>query len=432
MNVRTLATVSLGNILEWFDFALFVYLAPMMGAYFFPAHDPVYASMMAFAVFAAGFICRPLGGIVFGQLGDRLGRAKTLTISILTISCSTGMVGLLPSYAQIGWVSPLLFTGLRLIHGLSVGGEYTGAVIYLGESASPQHRGFLASFAIVGANLGFFLATLMAILLNSVVSPSFAHHWGWRLCFLFSGGVGFLILYHRFKLQETAVFTHLRNTRKIAAIPLLTALRHAPGKLLQLFALTCMGSTFYFLFFGYMPNYLAQYFGVSLLKSFSCQALFLLAMLILIPIAGICGDRFGRKKMLLMTAIGIIVFTIPCLYLLQQGTVITILSSLAVASILSSFEQSNNLITFVETCPANVRYSGISFTYNLGNAIFGGASPLIFSWLTHNLSLFASAYYLILMAFISFAAILTLRMKHLDANNYIAIRSSIILGKEEL
>lgn len=407
MDARTLIMVSFGNILEWFDFALFIYLAPVMGKNFFFSDNPIFATLMTFGVFAAGFICRPLGGILFGHLGDRIGRAKSLTFSILAISCSTGLMGLLPTYTQIGWLAPGLFITLRLIHGVSVGGEYTGAVIYLGESAPVKKRGFLASFAIAGANLGFFFATLTVLLLDTFFSQTGIAEWGWRICFIGSGCLGLLILYNRLKLQETPAFLQLQKVQQVEEKPLLAALRY-PRKLLQIFGLTCMGAPFYYMFFGYMPNYLAQYFGISLLKSLSVQGLLLLAMLIFLPLAGACGDRFGRKKILLFCAIGMILLTIPCFYLMQQNTLMTIFLGLFIATILSALEQSNNLITFVESCPANIRYTGISFAYNVGNAVFGGTAPLIFSVLTEKINLLASAYYLIIMAAIGLMVIMTL------------------------
>jgi MFS transporter, MHS family, proline/betaine transporter len=424
MDNRTLMIVSVGNALEWFDFALFIYLAPMIGAYFFPAHNAASATLAAFAILAAGFICRPLGGIIFGHLGDQMGRAKTLVLSILTISSATGLVGLLPGYAQIGWVATALFILLRLIHGLSVGGEYAGAVIYLGETAPPKNKGFFSSFAIAGANLGFFLATLVSLLLN-LLPPTRIGHWGWRLCFIMSGALGLLILYYRLKLQETAVFLHLKQAKKTAQRPLSAVFRESPKTFGQILGLTCMGSTFYYLFFGYMPNYLAQFFGVSLLKSFGCQEILLLAMLILLPLAAACGDRFGRRNLLMISAFGMILLTIPCCYWMQQNTWLMLVMSLSLTAILSALEQGNNLITFVESCPTNIRYTCIALAYNTGNAVFGGTAPLIFSVLTQKIHSLAAGYYVVLMAMISLSVIFTLKIKSASPSEIVHNLSSL-------
>ena len=408
MDKRALLMVGSGNILEWFDFALFIYLAPLIGKYFFPLHSLAYSTMLTYGVFAAGFICRPVGGIVFGHWGDHIGRSKTLMLSILIISASTILLGLLPSYTQIGWPAAALFVGLRCIHGLSVGGEYTGAVIYLGESAPPHKKGLVTSFAMIGANLGFFLATLVALVLRSSSSP-WIMQWGWRLAFIISGCLGGVILYNRLQLHESRAFVYLKNHQKIVAKPFFAVLRFAPKTLLQILGLTCMGAPFYYMFFGYMPNYLAQHAGVPLLKSLGIQSILLLFMLILLPIAGICGDRFGRKKVLLFTAFSMILCILPCLDLMQQSSTILIFAGLGIATLLSSLEQSNNLVTFVENCPSNIRYTSISFGYNTGNAIFGGTAPLIFSLLVNQFNLTMVGYYLIAMTIISLLTILSFR-----------------------
>jgi MFS transporter, MHS family, proline/betaine transporter len=410
MDKRALIMVGSGNILEWFDFALFIYLAPLIGKYFFPAHSLAYSTTLTYGVFAAGFICRPVGGILFGHLGDHIGRSKTLMLTILVISISTILLGLLPGYTQIGWLAAVLFVGLRCIHGLSVGGEYTGAVIYLGESAPAQKKGLVTSFAMVGANLGFFLATLVTLLLSRFSSP-FLTHWGWRLAFIFSGGLGGIILYNRFRLQESNAFLYLKNHKKIIAKPFFAVLRYAPKILLQILGLTCMGAPFYYMFFGYMPNYLAQHTGVPLFKSLGIQSILLLLMLILLPIAGICGDRFGRKKVLLFTALGMVLLVLPCLNLMQQSSTVFIFAGLGLATLLSSLEQGNNLVTFVENCPSNIRYTSISFGYNTGNAVFGGTAPLIFSLLTKQFSLTVAGYYLIAMTVISLFTIMSFRSR---------------------
>lgn len=413
MDKRALIMVGAGNILEWFDFALFIYLAPLIGQYFFPAHSLAYSTTLTYGVFAAGFICRPLGGILFGHLGDQISRSRTLMLSILLISASTIMLGLLPGYTQIGWLAAALFIGLRCIHGLSVGGEYTGAVIYLGEAAPTQKKGFITSFAMIGANLGFFLATLIVLLLKSFSSP-FLLHGGWRLAFILSGSLGGIILYNRWRLQESNAFIYLKKHKQIITQPFFAVLRYTPKILLQILGLTCMGAPFYYMFFGYMPNYLAQHAGVPLFESLGIQSILLLFMLIFLPLAGICGDRFGRKKMLLVTALGMIVLVLPCLNLMQQPSTILIFTGLGLATLLSSLEQGNNLVTFVENCPSNIRYTSISFGYNTGNAIFGGTAPLIFSLLTKQFSLMAAGYYLIAMTVISLFTILSLKTKKIS------------------
>ncbi len=408
MQKKQVLTTSLGNTLEWFDFGLFIFMAPIIGAKFFPQHDGITNTIDALMVFAAGFICRPLGGILFGHMGDTRGRAQTLRLAVLLIAVSTLLVGILPSYNSIGILAPIIFTLLRLAQGISIGGEYSGVMIYLAESAPQKQRGFITSFAATGANLGFLLATISYMLLSLCLQKSAIADWGWRLPFIFAGLPGLIILYYRFKLKETRVYSYLKSRHHVESTPFLVALKYAPWQLLKILGLTCMSSSFYYVFFGFMPTYLEMYIGIPMQTALKIQSGFLISMLFIVPFAGYCGDYFTRKKMLMLTAAAIITLVLPCFYLLQTHMMTGILLSLGIATIISSFDQGNSLTAVVENCPSNVRYSGIAFSYNLGMALFGGTAPLIVTLFTQRLGLIAPAYYLMFMASISLIAVSTL------------------------
>lgn len=376
-------------------------MAPTIGQHFFAHTTDSHATIDALMVFAVGFLCRPLGGIVFGYFGDTRGRSKTLRISILMITLSTFLVGILPSYNQWGVMASILFILLRLLQGISIGGEYSGVMIYLAESAPPKQRGFTTSFAAIGANVGFLLASLTLMLLHICLSKEAIDEWGWRLPFLIIGIPGFIMTYYRFQLSETTVYSKLLKKEDIERVPFIAAIQYAPKQLLTIFGLSAMGSTFYYVFFGYMPTYLEHYIGFSLGDALIIESLMLMIMLVTVPLSGLCGDYFSRKKMIIFTALAMILLVWPCFYLLQSKSLLLIALSLSLATILSSLEQGNTLAAIVENCPENVRYSGISFSYNLGNALFGGSAPLIVSLLTENIGLLAPAFYLMLMISIS-------------------------------
>lgn len=430
MKRHTLLATSLGNTIEWFDFGLFIFMAPVIGAKFFPQETAALSTMDALMVFAAGFVCRPLGGIFFGHFGDTRGRAKALRLSILMITLSTLLVGLMPSYQDIGILAPVLFTLIRLMQGLSIGGEYSGVMIYLAESAPRERRGFITSFAATGANLGFLLATLSFMLLKLYFTTQEITDWAWRLPFIFAGLPGSLIIFYRFKLAETRVYSHLQSMHHIETQPFLAALKYAPLQLIKILGLTCMGSTFYYVFFGYMPTYLEHYIGFSLNNALVIQSTLLMAMLILVPISGFCGDYFSRRNMLIATSLGVMLFVLPGFYFLQTAAWIPILPALGIATVLSSMDQGNSLTAVVENCPENIRYSGIAFSYNLGMALFGGTAPLIVTLLTDNVSLFAPAYYLCFMASITLLASLSLlphnrHLSSLKINKFIGSRCDV-------
>lgn len=405
--IKDLSACSAGNILEWLDFGLFIYLAPILGQHFFASHGQS-ATLEVLAVFAIGFICRPLGSILFGFLGDRYGRVFSLRLSILSITLTMVIMGCLPSYHTIGTLATVLFIGLRLCQGLSVGGEYSAAMIYLTESAPPHRRGFVTSFAAVGANIGFLLASVMALFLQCDVASDAIKNFAWRLPFLTAGALGLLIFFYRLRLLETPTYQRLAAQKAFVAWPLSAALKKAPWRLLQIFGLSCMGAVLYYVFFGYMPTYLNNNHGVPLSQALILQAIFLILMLVLVPCAGWLGDRFGRRRMLMLTAIGILVTAWPCFYGLQGHGWLALLSVFSVATLLSSLEQGNTLTTVVENCPADVRVSGVAFAYNSGMALFGGTAPWLVAHFSH-VNTYMPAYYLMAAALVTGAVVLTIQ-----------------------
>jgi MHS family proline/betaine transporter-like MFS transporter len=418
MKIKQIFITSLGNTLEWLDFGLFIFFAPIIGAKFFPSTDLFTSKLSALSVFAAGFICRPLGGILFGHVGDVHGRANTLRLSILMISISTFLIGCLPGYQSIGITATILFIVLRLIQGLSVGGEYSGVLIYLAEFSSIQHRGFITSFAAMGANIGFLLSTLLLLIINKIIPPQIMQDWGWRLPFLLIGCLGSILCYLRFKLSETPIFSYLTRHHHLQTKPFLNVLRYAPSQLLKVIGMTCMGASLYYIFFGYMASYLSQNLGIDQNSALLIQSFFLGLMLLLIPMAGFCGDKLGRKSVLIHTAIATILLATLCFWLLQLNNIVSIFAAMSIATLLSSFDQGNTLCAVVENFPSNVRYTGIAFSYNVGNAIFGGTAPLIFTVLTEKLGFIAPAFYLMIMTFFTLMAAITLLSK-VNINQYL-------------
>ncbi|STY31469.1 Major facilitator family transporter [Legionella wadsworthii] len=398
----------MGNIIEWFDFGLFIFMAPIIGGKFFPQESANTATIHALMVFAIGFLCRPIGGIFFGYFGDTRGRAKTLRISILIITLSTFLIGIIPSYQEIGLFAPTLFIILRLIQGISIGGEYSGIMIYLAESASQKHRGFITSFAASGSNLGFLCATLTLTLLNLFFSVETINTWAWRLPFLVAGIFGSFLTYYRFQLSETKVYSYLKTNHLIENRPFMTAMRYAPYQLIKILGLTCMSATFYYFFVGYISTYLEHYMGFPFNTALTFQTIILITMLFVVPLGGVFGDHFSRKKMILFTSLAILLFTFPCFYLMQYKSLLMTSLALGIATLLSSLDQGNTMTAIVENCPENIRYSGIAFSYNLGNALFGGTTPLIVTLLINNIGPTAPSYYLFFMTSIGLITAITL------------------------
>lgn len=404
---KKVLTSSFGNVLEWFDFGLFIFMAPIFGVNFFPASSPHIALINSLVVFAAGFLFRPLGGIIFAHFGDTQGRAVTLKISILLITLSTFLIGLIPSYQTLGISATVLFVLLRLIQGISVGGEYSGIMVYLSEIAPVNRKGFVTSFAAFGANAGFLMATAILMLLNKFFTSAAIHQWAWRLPFIFAGLLGSIIAYFRFKFEETLVYKKLEESNQLISLPLYSSIKNSSKSVLQLFLYTCLGASFYYVFFGFMPNFLEIYLGIKPLYALMLQSFSLILMLFIVPLAGLCGDLLSRKLILTLVSLSVILFAIPAFYLLETKSIPVIACVLLIATIISSFEQGNSLTAVVENCPLNVRQSTIGFAYNFGNALFGGTAPLMVSLMTNKLGIVSPAYYLIMMAAIGLMTVLT-------------------------
>jgi MFS transporter, MHS family, proline/betaine transporter len=393
---------SLGNILEWYDFGLFTIFSSLFGHLFFPSEDPHTAMIATFSIFAVGFICRPIGALIFGYLGDRKGRARTLRLSVLMITLPTLFIGCIPSYQQIGILAPILLTLTRVWQGISIGGEYSGNIIYLAEIAPSRYRATLTSLAGTGANIGVLLAGLVGIASSHLFTEQALHAWGWRIPYLISGI--FCLFIYRFRLQihETQVFDYLKHKKKLVSNPIKVALRDNYLQILRTLGLVCMGSTFYYFCFIYLPLFLTQTMKFTVFNISAVISLFIGSMIILVPIAGFICDKVGRRKMLLFNSIFITLAVVPGFYLLQLNNFTLLLIVLAVFTLASSLEQGTTSVAVVENFPPPARYTGLSLGYNIGNGLLGGTVAIVCeSLLTSTSSMLAPALYIAFCAFIT-------------------------------
>lgn len=423
--IRSVLVSSIGNLLEWYDFGLFATFAVLFSQLFFPKSAPHVALIEIFGVYALGFVCRPLGGLFFGYIGDRFGRVKTLRTSIVVMSLPTLLIAFLPTYDRIGLWAPLCLVSLRLIQGISLGGEFTGTIIYLAESAPAKHRALWASFAGTFANVGFLLANGVAAVLLHVMTHAHFNTYGWRIAFAIGGCFGFSVCYVRRILLESPAFLALHRHADVDSMPardLLStqtcprfAAELAPAnlgqtlngctvlyKMLLTLTLVMLGGVLYYMSFVYFFNML-QEAGLSRSTAYTLQACFLGLMLMLVPLGGMLCDRLGRRTSFLLLSAGVILFALPGFHLLQSPHLVMICLGLLGFVLLSSFEQGTTSATVVEQFPVYIRMRGLSFSYNLTQALFGGTAPMVAAYLAfvcHNA--IAPAYYLIAVAAVTF------------------------------
>jgi MHS family proline/betaine transporter-like MFS transporter len=399
MRLKSIISSSTGNLLEWYDFGLYAIYSPLFSRLFFPNEDPHIALIMTFSVLAVGFMCRPIGALIFGYLGDSRGRAKTLRLSILMISLPTLLIGFLPTYASVGLLAPALLILIRIWQGISLGGEYSGTLIYLTESAPKNQRATITSFAATGANLGILLASLVSAGTSFILSDAVFQSYGWRIPYILSGFLSLFVYFKRLKMQETNVFETLKKKHSLVANPITFVLKNNIPQILRILGMACMGGTFYYLCFIYMPTFLMQNLHYSITQASGLMTFFIGTMIVLVPLAGMLCDRVSRRKMLLFNAALIAIVTIPGFYLLGEQSVVLVVVILALFTIASSLEQAATCVAVVENYPPPARYTGLSIGYNISNAVFGGTAPLVCEWLiskTH--FLLAPAFYIVICA----------------------------------
>lgn len=388
-----------GNIVEWYDFALYIFLAPVLAHNFFVAQNHITAILLTFLVFALGFLVRPFGSILFGHFGDWFGRATTLKMTILLISIPTIAIGLLPDYEHWGIFASLAFAFCRLLQGLCIGGEFAGSMVYLCEMAHANRRAFVSCMANNGSNFGILCASLIAAVFSSCMSTQAFYNYGWRLPFIIGGVVGIIGLWLRRDLLETPVFESLSVKKHLRVIPLKIIFQKYKKAVAQIFLLFVFSATGSYVLMNFMSTYLHQYFNYSLSDALKIQSIYNTLTFLLVTVAARFSDCYGRRFMLTISAVGYIIFSVPCFYFLNLTGAWLCLLPLV---IFYCIEQASTPVTAVEIFPAAARYTGLSLGYNLAMAIVGGTAPLVNTWLIakfhHPLII---AYYLILGAIIS-------------------------------
>lgn len=398
-----IAAVS-GNIIEWYDFALYMFLAPVLARNFFSDDDHLFAMLSTFLIYAMGFFIRPLGSIIFGHLGDRLGRTKTLKLSILLISLPTIGIGLLPSYEQWGIFSGISLACLRMLQGLCIGGEFAGSMIYLTEIAAGDKRAFMSSMANNGSNFGILCATMIAALVSSLMSETSFTDYGWRIPFLIGGMFGMFGLLFRLNISETPVFKSLSTKKRLHDFPILIVIKHHKRVMLHISLLLVMSSVGSYVLLEFMSTYLNQYFGYTLKTALQIQSIYNFITFGLVIVAARHSDKFGRKPLLLVASLGYIALAIPCFYALKVTGQAVYLLPLVV---FYCMEQATTPATIVELFPSASRYTGISLSYNITMALVSGTAPLINTWLIAKFNNpLVIGYYLMVGAFISLPIIL--------------------------
>ncbi|MBY0138132.1 MFS transporter [Paracoccus yeei] len=409
--LRKVLTASfIGNFVEWFDYASYGYFATVIAAVFFPEIAPQAALLATFAVFAISFVIRPIGGIVWGSIGDRIGRKTALSWSILIMSGATTVIALLPSYHQIGMLAPVLLLLVRMVQGFSASGEYAGATSFLAEYAPPAKRGFYTSMVPASTAAGLLAGSLMSALLFSQLETAQLHGWGWRLPFLLAFPLGLVGLYIRLKLEDTPKFRELEAKHHVEATPIKELFTTYRKPIIRAFAVTCLNAVGFYLILSYMPTYLITEMGMEESASFLANSIALFAYIFLIFLMGLLSDRFGRKTALIAASVLFIVLTVPLFGMLEGASFAMIVLIQVIFGALLTVNDGTLPCFLTEIFPTRVRYSGFAFSFNTANALFGGTAPFVATWLISATgSKTAPAWYLVAAAAVALVAMLAAR-----------------------
>ncbi|MGK8556081.1 MFS transporter [Nocardia gipuzkoensis] len=362
----------MGNATEWFDYGVYAATATYLTGAFFPGELGTLGTMLGFAI---SFVLRPLGGMVWGPLGDRIGRKAVLATTILLMAAATGAIGMLPTHATVGVLAPILLITLRVVQGFSTGGEYGGAATYLAECATDRRRGFLGSFLEFGTLAGFVGGSATVLACQLAVGSDAMHDWGWRIPFLIAIPLGLTGWYLRARLTESPVFSEVAEHK------------HPPGGLREVLTtyrretLTLAGlvvalNVVNYTLLTYQPTYLQNTIGMGESATTAMMLVGQLVMMLVLPFFGRLSDGVGRRPMWLFSLVGLAVLAVPMYWLMGQGTGWAI-AGFIVLGLFYVPQLSTISSTFPAIFPTHVRYAGFALAYNVSTAAFGGTAPLI-------------------------------------------------------
>lgn len=398
---KQISAGAIGNTLEWYDFAIYGFLAPIIGKAFFPSEDHLASLLAAYGALAVGYASRPIGSIIFGHIGDRFGRKPALMISVSLMGCATLAIGLLPGHAQIGVAASVLLVVLRCVQGLSVAGEFASSAVLLVEQAPPERRGLVASWVVVGCNAGFLLGSAVAALVSNVVGEEAMAAWGWRLPFLLGAAIAVYAVLLRRNMTESPVM----KNRIATEMPVVEALRGHWRRILRIVCLILPTGVTYFLVFVYAVSYLTDRMHYTTARALDITTLALIVLVAVTPFVGILADRYGRRPVTLFVAIAGFCLTWPLWFAMHQPSLYWILFAQLSFAFINGVGWAMTVPNMVELLPAKIRCSGAGISYNVCLGLFGGITPWLATYLVaRTADDNAPVFYVMVIAVISFIA----------------------------
>ncbi len=403
---RLILLASLGGALEFYDFVVYSQFARYIGLNFFPNDDEMVSLIVSFGVFAVGYFARPIGGIFFSHIGDRIGRRRVLIITILAMSAATAGIGLLPTYAQWGIGASILLVLLRIVQGFCLGGELPGAIAYVVETA-PRRSGFSVGVVFFCVNSGVLLAALLNVLVHQALSVEEIGAWGWRIGFLVGGGLGLISFFLRLSLEESKEFARIRSTASASAVPIAELMRTHSRAVLVGVAILAVTAGFNGLLFA-MPAFLPQTMGYEPAQASEAQTIALAIMSAGLLLVAWLSDRVPRKPLALAGTALLVLLAWP-FFAAAQSRSIDLPVLFAFAGVVGSICAGTVIAISADLFPTRIRFSGVALSYNLAFTLFSGLAPVFAALLADRTGVAATAaYYMIGCAALSFVAALVM------------------------
>jgi MHS family proline/betaine transporter-like MFS transporter len=372
----------IGNGLEWYDYALYGQLAWLLSKKFFPESEGAAQLLLTFSVFAAGFLVRPLGAVFFGWLGDKYGRKFAMVIAILMMAIPTGLIGVLPTYEQIGILAPIALTIIRLLQGISLGGEFSGSITYIVEHAPANRRGLAGSASLVSLMLGFMLGIVVVRgFMWYFGEQAFEEFW-WRIPFILGIVIGFVGFYIRHHCDESPVYEEAKKENTLSPTPVREAFKKHPWEMLQGLGAYITVTMPFYLTTIFFITFMKKHLGTSAEEALEISFLNMIAMLIMIPISAWASDKIGRRKIMMGAALAMLLSVHWLFAVFTPGQDVTTLAiSQFLFCLILGVYMGPVAAMLVELFPTSVRFSGMAISYNMSAAIFGGSAPLVCEWL---------------------------------------------------
>ncbi len=392
--IKSTISASVGNVIEWYEYTLYAYFAPVIGDLFFPISDLYVSMMMTFATFAVGLAARPIGSIVFGYIGDRYSRKKMLTVTMLLMSIPTLCIGLLPTYKQIGIAAPTILIIIRIVQGIALGGEFGGSCVYLYESAGKYRRGFFGSLALTGVGTGLVLSSCTIFVVEAFATKEQIYLFAWRIPFFVSIIGSIAAFYMRKTLLETDDFLDAQKENKLVTNPIKEMFKNHKSTLLGLFAIFLTTQISFFVVFIFGKTMMMNFLGYDTYTAGKYNLLTVVSYTLATIIFGYLSDKIEKRYIIIFGTLGIFVVSYPFILSLKSDNSYILFFSTLMGILIGMTEGTLNPLV-AESFPTNIRATSVAFCWNFTSVAFGGVAPIISMWLIDKFSMVdVVAYYL--------------------------------------